>query len=95
MTPEEAKKRIAMHNEVHQRKEPFAVYITEALYMAMDALDKMTPKAPKTRAMDGFDAATASHLVCPGCSKSVTNYWAPGTKPAYCQFCGQALRWKY
>ena len=32
-------------------------------------------------------------LCCPHCLGPETNYWAPGTKPKHCQFCGQALDW--
>lgn len=39
MTPQEAISRIKIHNEIHSRKEHFAVHITEALQMAIEALD--------------------------------------------------------
>ena len=94
MTNEEAKSRIAKHNEVHQRKEPFAVYITEALYLAVAALDKQIPKPPEMKADEGFAPEVASSLCCPTCGGSVTNYWVPGAKPKHCQFCGQAIDWR-
>lgn len=90
MTIEEAKKHIAQHNEAHQRREPFAVYITEALDMAVKALDRMIPKKPIEEA-DNFGDRS---LCCPNCLCPVTNYWTPGTKPLHCQFCGQALEWE-
>lgn len=31
-------------------------------------------------------------LSCPACGKPIMNYYAPGTRPDCCQFCGQALR---
>lgn len=62
----------------------------EALKVAADALDRLTPKKPITEADDFGDRS----LCCPNCIGPVTNYWAPGTKPKHCQFCGQALDWE-
>lgn len=90
MNYEEAKKRIAQHNEAHQRREPFAVYITEALNTAVLALDRLTPQKPIEEA-DNFGDRL---LCCPNCIGPVTNYWVPGMKPQHCQFCGQALDWE-
>ena len=39
MTPQEAIQRIKTHNEIHSRKEHFAVKITKALQMAVEALE--------------------------------------------------------
>ena len=64
-----------------------------AKQMGAIALDRLDKKPPKEKAMEGFDASVASHLACPTCGGGVTNYWAPGTKPKHCQFCGQALDW--
>lgn len=47
MNYEEAIKRIKIHNEHHSRKEPFSIYITEALNMAINALEKQIPKKSK------------------------------------------------
>lgn len=55
--------------------------------------ERITPTRPVMKAMDGFDADVASELCCPGCGHSVVNQWAPGTKPKFCQGCGQALDW--
>ena len=49
MTPIEAIRKIKEHNEIHQHKEPYAFYITEALNMAVDALEKQIPKKPIIR----------------------------------------------
>lgn len=89
MTPTEAKRHIANHNAAHQKKEPFAVYITQALGLAVEALDRLTPEKPVEEADEFGDRP----LCCPHCLGPVTNYWAPGTKPKHCQFCGQALDW--
>ena len=40
MSIEEAIRRIDEHNYIHQRKEPRAVYITEALDVAIDTMRK-------------------------------------------------------
>lgn len=89
LTPQEAIRRIREHNYRHSLKERLhAVYITEALNMAIEALEKEVPKEPYMKDMEGLNAQS---LVCPTCGEGVTNYWAPGNKPKRCQFCGQAL----
>lgn len=50
---------------------------------------RLTPTKPIEEADDFGDRS----LCCPHCLGPVTNYWAPGTKPKHCQFCGQALDW--
>jgi hypothetical protein len=65
-----------------------------AKQMGAKALDRLTPKKPYMKAMEGFDPEVASHLVCPNCGGPVTNYWVRGAKPAHCQFCGQAIDWE-
>ncbi len=54
------------------------------------ALERMTPEKPEGKVDEFGDR----YLGCPSCSGPVTNYWAPGTKPKHCQFCGQALDWR-
>lgn len=56
---------------------------------AADALGLQIPEKP----IDEQDDFGDSSLCCPNCIGPVTNYWAPGTKPKHCQFCGQALDW--
>ena len=46
MTYYEAAQRIHEHNMIHSRKEPNAVYITEALRMAIFALNRQEPRKP-------------------------------------------------
>ena len=53
------------------------------------AMKARTPKKPEDKA-DEFGDLT---LCCPECGKPVTNYFAPGTRPNCCQFCGQRLDW--
>lgn len=59
-----------------------------------ELVDKATPKKPISKAMDGFSKEVASHLVCSGCNKPITNVWSKVKhKPRYCHYCGQALDW--
>lgn len=46
MTPQQAIMSIKKHNEVHSKRERNAVFITEALCMAVDALEKTIAKKP-------------------------------------------------
>lgn len=79
MTAQEAIRRIRDHNEVHSvRERNFAVYITEALNMAIEALEKQIPKKLKD---DGW-------LYCPICGRDVLL-----DRFDYCPDCGQALDW--
>ena len=75
MTYQEAIERIKIHNEHHSQQERFAIYITEALNMAIEALEKQIPKKP---------TKTRNEIVCPTCKTLV------GSSP-YCRYCGQAL----
>jgi len=54
-----------------------------------DAVERLTPQKP----IEEADSFGDRSLCCPRCLGPVTNYWAPGTKPKHCQFCGQALDW--
>ncbi len=65
-----------------------------AKQMGAKALDRLTPKKPYMKALEGFDPEVASELACPTCGSPVTNYWVRGAKPAHCQFCGQAIDWE-
>lgn len=68
-----------------------AKYYVEKL---QELIDKATPKKPILKAMDGFSAEVASHLVCPNCDKPIVNVWSKAEyKPRYCHYCGQNLDW--
>jgi rubrerythrin len=74
MTSYEAIQRIQTHNEIHSRKEPNAIYITEALQIAVKALEKQIPLKPTTFGKGLFDCAFCgrvlekhSHNYCPKC----------------------------
>jgi len=90
MTYEEAILRIKDHNEVHQRKERFAVKITEALNLAITALEKQIPKKPINVEKHYYECPCCEHDL--GVSDDdifvYENY-----RPMYCSNCGQALDW--
>ena len=96
MTISEAIKRIKDHNEIHSRNEKhFAIHITEALNMAIEALEKRIPKAPDYFG-DGYDEngiLIYDRAICPNCGndefEADINNW--GCK--FCPDCGQALEW--
>lgn len=86
MTPQEAIRRIKNHNEIHSRKEKhFAVHITEALNMAVEALEKHIPK--KTTKRQYVPNGTLIYGHCPIC------YYFTKNDFKYCGNCGQALDW--
>lgn len=84
MTPNEAIRRIKEHNEIHSKKERgFAILITKALDMAVEALEKQIPKKPD---YEDYDAK------CPVCGhefENNVNDWGC----SFCQGCGQKLDW--
>lgn len=85
MTPQEAIRRIRDHNEVHSvRERNFAVYITEALNMAVDALKRQIPMKPKIsiKGTTGWN----TKCYCPNCHSFIST-------GKYCHECGQALDW--
>ena len=88
MTPQEAIKRIKNHNEIHSRAEKdFAIHITEALKIAIKALEKQIPKKPIE---DGY---YDEPCVCPNCGSNVINEADNDYQFEYCYYCGQALDW--
>ena len=97
MDVKEAIKRIEEHNKFHAAKEyPFAIKITEALDMAVEALEKQIPKKPKKLTYkllldDGWI------YECPacGCACGENKYHSDVTKgDMYCTQCGQMLDWE-
>lgn len=90
MTQQEAIKRIQKHNKIHSKKERnHAIYITEALNMACEALDMQIPRKPITQEEYSF--------ICPICQQDlgitqedISIY--DMTPPRHCE-CGQALDW--
>lgn len=87
MKPEEAIWRIKDHCEVHRLNEPQAIRITEALNLAISALEKQIPKEPTG------DLSIVPHLRCPNCHRAVVVVLYSGDRFPFCQWCGQALDW--
>lgn len=85
MDARDAIARIQDHNRVHQQKEHGAFYITEALNMAVDALEKQIPKKPKGNVW-GY--------TCPTCGeKQIDNAEDVNLCYPHCFNCGQRLDW--
>lgn len=85
MTTSEAIRRIKEHIRIHQKKEPSAVYITEALQMACNALEKQIPK--KTRVDDN------EWYCCCNCGDTFSLISIVNKRNKFCGKCGQALDW--
>lgn len=83
MTAKEAIRRIKEHNEIHSRKERQAILITEALNMAVEALEKQIPMQAKTHGERNREVNSISYT-CPVCKSHVD-------KCNYCSNCGQAI----
>lgn len=83
MEVKEAIKRIKNHTEIHAAREfTFAMKITEALNMAIEALEKQIPKKPY---LDN-DNGVYEKEHCPTCHRSLF------PNDHHCR-CGQALDW--
>lgn len=81
MNIREAIGRIKIHKQIHFLNEPRAIKITEALNMAIDAMEKQVAK--NTTRYDNCGNYTASER-CPNCFEIVnTNY---------CGECGQRVK---
>lgn len=105
MTPQKAIKSIKTHYEIHRRKEPNAVIISEALLMAVKALEKQIPKEPLVYSNDKEVPKThklgrlLQHL-CPNCSHRVLvryetdtpeNGYSVSIQYKNCSRCGQRI----
>lgn len=93
MTPQEAIQRIKQHNEIHSKKERFAIYITEALNMAVEALEKQIPKKYIREKTDFFSFPV---IKCPNCTGIIGKVeFLENCElvicPRGCPCCGQAI----
>ena len=98
MEIKEAIGRIKEHTEIHFVKEPRAIYITEALYMGIDALEKQIPKKPDTKITNRGIGVSGeydidSDYICPICKCVVGECEIEEHWFEYCPNCGQALDW--
>ena len=92
MEAKEAIERIEEHNRIHFAKEyPRAMKITDALIMAVEALQKQIPLEPYYSG-DGYwnGELVYDTWTCPNCSKS---YEVDYDDYAYCPNCGQRIKW--
>ena len=84
MTSEEAIKQLNSVAIYH-----FDKYTTDAINMAIDAIEKQVPKKPiirKTKDYFGY----VEHTICPNCEKIEFGH----EQPCFCKLCGQALDWE-
>ena len=89
MDNKEAITRIRDHMEIHFAKEyPFAIKITEALEMAIKALEIQTPKKPNFTPYDVWNG----EYYCPVCNKFLGVYH--NKHEAHCPDCGQEIDWE-
>lgn len=95
MTAAEAAKRIVEHNRIHRKKEPNAYYITNALNLAVEALNKQTPqKAISFEATSEIKIGAGTWGVgttvykCPCCDSFITR------SSDFCSKCGKAIDWR-
>lgn len=92
MDIQEAIDRIKIHNEIHSKQEHFAVHITHALQMAIEALGKQIPERPDLEGDGYWDGELVYDTgYCPRCRK---DYEIEYHTPRFCENCGQALDWE-
>ena len=94
MDAKEAIYRIDVHNKIHAIKEyPYAIKITEALNMSIEALKKQDPiehhHTVVGECSDGEKIRTSICPICLGCILTVEEEF-----PKFCVWCGQAIKWQ-
>ena len=96
MNFQRAIERIKIHNEHHSQKEPFSIYTTEALNMAIEALEKQIPKKPNyeyEQTGNGI-SSVIRFPICPSCNGiDDGQQYSVGGNEKFCCICGQALDW--
>ena len=91
MNAQEAINRIKEHKDIHFKQEPWAVYITGALDMAIRALEKQIPK----KVVLGYDEQ--DDIYCPVCKfafATVDDHEYESIFYNYCPHCGVKLDWE-
>lgn len=96
MDNQEAIKRIEDHMYVHKIGEYPHIHLKEALDIALEALQKQTPKKV---VCDGDDES--DYVYCPCCHEIIGSndmvwdeFYYRNWKPMYCVECGQAMIWR-
>ena len=88
MDNKEAIARIRDHMEIHFANEyPRAIKITEALEMAIKAIEKQIPKKPNFKSYDIWNG----EYYCPACNNFLGFYH--NKHNACCSNCGQKIDW--
>lgn len=85
MTNQEAIERIKDHIDIHKINEKNAVYISEALDMAISALEKQIPTKIRIELEHPIYGYAS---FCPNCNRMDIGGWS------YCPECGQAITMK-
>ena len=88
MTANEAIRRIKEHNRIHSKKEPQAILITEAMNVAVEALEKQIPKKPDIHHCEE-NGVYATLSCCPTYGDIVEVEYNK-----CCGNCGQKLDWR-
>lgn len=99
MNNEEAIKRIREHMIIHAEKEPRAIYITEALQMAIKALGKDIPKEPVQTHTRYGHGNEYNDYYCPNCDGFLAyepqgNGYKRESGWSRCTNCGQKIIWE-
>ena len=83
MTPKEAIKQLNSVAIYH-----FDKYTTDAIDLAIGALEKQVPKKPIIRKAEDY-FGNVKHTLCPNCQEAEFVF----TQPCFCNRCGQAIDW--
>jgi hypothetical protein len=94
MDLKEAITRIQIHNGIHAAREfPFAIKITEALKMAVEALRKQDPmEHHHTIVRECVGGERIRTSICPSCLGCILT--VEDEYPKFCSWCGQAIDWE-
>ena len=97
MEVKEAIERIKNHTEIHAARQfSFAMKITEALNMAVEALEKQIPKKPNLKNATDYEGNIIDGVyICSECGRTICYEIEGNFKEnyPYCN-CGQALDWE-
>lgn len=99
MTNEEAIKSINALNAVCSQKDFYDAEFESALALAIEALEKQTPKKPKVETFSYIylDDYFGRQYFCPNCNRLLINEdmhgFFSGRKRQYCDVCGQPIDW--